>query len=55
MDVLLNQKEVCQIVGLSRTFIYKLEKRGEFPKRVKLGVRRVAWRKSDIEKFIAGL
>jgi len=53
MDVLLNQKEVCKIVTLCREQIWRLEKRGEFPKRIKLGVRRIAWRKSDIDNFIA--
>ena len=55
MDVLLNQKEVCAAVTLSVTQIWRLEKEGKFPAKVKLGVRRIAWRKSDIEKYIAGL
>ena len=52
-DVLLSQKEVCGIIPFSRQHILRLEKQGDFPKRVKLGVKRIAWRKSDIEKFIA--
>ncbi len=53
MDVFLSQKEVCEIVTLSVTQIWRLEKEGKFPAKVKLGVRRIAWRKSDIEKYIA--
>ena len=53
MDVLLSQAEVCRIVTLCRQQIWRLEKKGFFPKRVKLGVRRIAWRKSDIDKFIS--
>lgn len=53
MDVLLNQKELLNIVPFSRQHILRLEKAGTFPKRVQLGAKRIAWRKSDIEKFIA--
>jgi len=35
--------EVEQVSGLSRSSIYRLEASGEFPKRVKLGQRAVAW------------
>ena len=55
MDVLLSIKEVCQSVKLGKTSIYKLEKEGRFPNRVKMGVRCTRWRKSDIDKYIAGL
>ncbi len=53
MDVFLSIKEVCQSVKLGKTSIYKLEKERRFPSRVSLGVRRVAWRKSDIDRYIA--
>ena len=35
--------EVEQVSGLSRSSIYRLEASGEFPKRVKLGLRAVGW------------
>jgi prophage regulatory protein len=53
MDVFLSQKDVCKAVTLCRQQIWRLEKDGLFPKRVTLGKRRVAWRKSEIDKFIS--
>ncbi len=40
-------------VGVSRTAIYEWMGRGMFPKPVKLGPRRVAWRSTDIEAWLA--
>jgi prophage regulatory protein len=48
-------KEVIELVGIGRTSIYKLEKEGRFPSRVKMGIRCTRWHKSDIEKYIASL
>lgn len=39
---------LAEIVGLSRTTIYRLEQQGQFPKRVKLGSNSVAWRMSEV-------
>lgn len=52
MDIFLSQQEVCKIVPYSRQQMLRLENNGKFPKRVKLGAKRIAWRKSDIEKYI---
>jgi len=51
-DRLLRFPEVQERVGLSRTHIWRLERTGEFPQRVKLGPRCVAWRASEIEAWI---
>ena len=40
-------------VGLSRTTIWRLEKSGQFPKRVKLGQNSVGWLKGDIDTWLA--
>jgi hypothetical protein len=42
--------EVSRICDLTRS---RLEKRGLFPKRVRIGARKVAWRKVDIEAWAA--
>ena len=44
---------VLQRTTLSRSHLYNLMKRGEFPKPVRLGARSVAWRVEDIETWIA--
>jgi prophage regulatory protein len=36
-------KQVIQITGLSRSTIYQLIGKGEFPRPVQLSTRRVAW------------
>ena len=45
--------EVIAICGLSRSTIYEMIRRGEFPAPVRLGVRAVGWRRSDIEAWPA--
>ena len=44
--------EVQSMVGLSRTTIWRLEQKGKFPARRKLGENSVAWIKEEIEKWI---
>ena len=44
--------QVCELVGVGRSFIYAAISRGEFPKPVKLGKRASAWKRSDIESWL---
>ncbi|WP_080568347.1 helix-turn-helix transcriptional regulator [Pseudomonas oryzihabitans] len=44
---------LAEIVGLSRTTIYRLEQQGKFPKRVKLGSNSVAWRQSEVLNWMS--
>lgn len=39
---------------LSDTTIWRLERARRFPARIKIGFRRVAWRKADIDAWICG-
>ena len=48
-------KKVIAYCGVSRTFIWRGEKAGTFPKRVKLGARAVGWLKSDLDAWLQGL
>lgn len=41
-------------VGLSSTTIWRLEKSGKFPRRVKLGGAAVGWLESEIDQWISG-
>ena len=47
-EVLLRLRDVCQIVGLSRSTIYKRLADGRFPKPVRLGERAVRWPSNEI-------
>ena len=47
--------EVRAVTGLGRTTIWRLETQGKFPRRFYVSKGMIAWRKSDIEKWMAGL
>jgi prophage regulatory protein len=49
---ILRRKQVEREVGLSRSTIYQRIKDGTFPVPVKLGLRAVGWRVSDIDRFL---
>lgn len=49
---LLQAKEVSKLVGLSKTMLWRLEKDGNFPQRVQLGEKRVAWPRAEVEAWI---
>lgn len=44
---------VCERTGLSKATIYRLEARGEFPKRTNLGARISVWRSDLVSDWIA--
>ena len=50
-DPLLRRQEVEREIGLSRSTIYRQIAEGLFPKPIRVGVRSVRWRESDIEKW----
>ncbi|MGH1540666.1 MAG: helix-turn-helix transcriptional regulator [Arenicella sp.] len=52
-DKIIRDKEVQGMTGLSRTTIWRKEKKGEFPKRVPLGKVSVGWKLSEVQNWIA--
>uniref|UniRef100_UPI00387DC608 helix-turn-helix transcriptional regulator n=1 Tax=Vibrio TaxID=662 RepID=UPI00387DC608 len=50
--VLINRKQLLEMIPLSTRTIYNLEQRGEFPKRIALTSRNVAWDLSEVEEWI---
>jgi prophage regulatory protein len=52
MDRLLRLQEVLQIVPFCQPHLYRLMKRGEFPRQIRIGANRVAWRESDIRAWV---
>lgn len=50
---LITKKQLRAMVPYTPQHILRLEKKGKFPKRIRVGENRVAWLLSDIEKFIA--
>lgn len=49
---LINRKTLLQMIPLSDRAIYDLEKRGDFPARIALTTRNVAWEMSAVETWI---
>ena len=52
---LVSKKELKSVYGIPYSFahIARLEAAGQFPSRVRLGARRVAWFEDEIEEWIA--
>ena len=49
---ILRRTQVENEVGLKRSTIYQRMQEGTFPRPIRLGVRAVGWRASDIERFL---
>ncbi len=49
---LINRKKLSEIIPLSTRTIYNLEQRGDFPRRIALTSRNVAWDLSEVEAWI---
>ena len=46
--------KVQEIVPYSASHIWRLERAGEFPQRVRLGGNRVAWLQSEVSAWVQG-
>ena len=55
LDRIIFKPEICELVGLGGLTLDKMEKVGEFPKRVRVGRRRTGWRLSDLRKWFDNL
>jgi prophage regulatory protein len=47
-------KEVRQRVGLSRTSIWRLERKGQFPPRRRLSDNAVGWVEDEVDQWVRG-
>ncbi len=52
MFKVLNITQVTNMVGLSRTTIWRREREGDFPKRIYLGGRRVGWDAEEVTDWL---
>lgn len=50
--ILINRKKLMAMIPLCDRTIYNMEQRGEFPKRIALTCRNVAWDLSEVEAWI---
>ena len=49
---LINKKQLKELVPYSNSTIARMEKKGQFPQRIKLGANRVAWILSEVMSWI---
>jgi prophage regulatory protein len=49
---LIRIKEVIQMTGTSRSFIYSHINQGHFPKPIQLGARAVAWQRHEVDEWV---
>ncbi len=52
MRKVLSKRELTEMVGLSYPTLWRLMRRGEFPKPVPLSENRVAWLESEVSKWL---
>ena len=52
---ILREPEVREVTGLSRATLWRKEREGTFPRRVKLGANSVGWHSDEISEWIANL
>ncbi len=53
-DKILRCQDVQEVTGLSRSTIYRMMTRDDFPKATKLGIRAIGWRQSVVADWIEG-
>ena len=50
---ILRVRDATRITGLSRTTLWRLERRGDFPKRLRLSQNSCGWVAQEVEEWIA--
>jgi prophage regulatory protein len=53
-DKLIRRRQVLELIGLSHSTQWRMEKAGRFPARVKLGAGSVGWHLREVEEWVKG-
>jgi prophage regulatory protein len=53
-DRLIRRRQVLDLIGLSHSTQWRMEKAGKFPARVKLGTGSVGWHLAKVEDWVRG-
>lgn len=53
--MLFTLKDILDITRVSKSSIYRMMEKGDFPKSISLGGNTVRWRVSDVQKWIVEL
>jgi len=49
---IIRPKELSKLLSVSKPTLWRMEQRGDLPKRVSISERAVGWLKSDIEEWL---
>jgi len=49
---IIRQRALLELTNLSYTTIYRMMKRGEFPRRVQIGSRAVGWHRHEVDEWL---
>ena len=52
-EAVLTDKQVCELVGISRDTLWRLERKGDAPARIQLSARRHGRQLSDVRRWLA--
>ena len=55
LDRMIFRPEIYQVVGLGDIAIRRMERNGEFPQRVHVGLRKRGWQMRDVRRWLDGL
>ena len=53
LDRIIRANEVQEMTGLSRTTLWRMENKNEFPRRVSLGGNTVGWKLREVQDWIS--
>ena len=52
IPTILRTDAVCQQLGISRSTLFRLRERGDFPPAIRLGANSVGWLASDVQAWL---
>lgn len=52
MKKIIRSKQLCEILSVSRTTLWRMENEGQLPARIQISKRSVGWLDSDIEDWL---
>jgi prophage regulatory protein len=52
LSQIINVGAVCAALGISRPTLYRMIRRGDFPRPIRLAPQRVGWRQEDVQRWI---
>lgn len=52
-DTFILAQELTGLVPFSPNHLRRLEAQGDFPRRIRIGANRIAWRRDEVEQWLA--